>query len=213
MGGKKQQLVGQTFARLTVKSHAGCDKHGKTLWKCECSCGVKDVLVNGSVLVRGLVKSCGCFHKEQASRANRTHGRTRTPEYRTWQAMLRRCYNKNCIDFDNYGARGICVCSRWRNSFENFFKDMGIRPDGTTLDRKQVNKGYSPKNCRWATKEQQNNNTRASRYVTVKGRRQTISQWAREVGISTATVYRRLQLGWSMLKAVSTRSMRKGGGN
>lgn len=209
MGGKQQNLVGRTFSRLIVVGPSFPDRHGKTHWNCKCSCGVEGFRVNHSLLVRGKTTSCGCFQKEQAGHANRTHGKSKTVEYRTWQAMLRRCYNKNCIDYKNYGKRGIRVCPRWRHSFENFFKDMGKRPKGMTLDRKRVNGNYSASNCQWATREQQNNNTRASRRFVYKGKKQTMSQWAKEVGISTATIYRRLALGWSVSKAISTPNTKK----
>jgi hypothetical protein len=89
-----------------------------------------------------------------------TTGRSDTPEYRAWRGAIQRCYNPKNKDFKNYGARGITMCSRWRYSFENFLADMDGRPVGRTLDRKEVNGNYTPKNCRWATWKQQANNRR-----------------------------------------------------
>lgn len=82
-----------------------------------------------------------------------------SPTYRSWAMMKNRCLNPNAMDFAYYGGRGIRVCRSWLK-FKNFLADMGSRPDGTTLDRKNNNKGYTPKNCRWATKQEQSRNRR-----------------------------------------------------
>jgi len=84
-------------------------------------------------------------------------------EYRAWNLMKRRCFNNNTADYSKYGGRGICVCDRWKNSFSNFLKDMGKRPEGCSLDRIDVNGDYCPENCRWATWNQQQRNRRNNR--------------------------------------------------
>jgi hypothetical protein len=94
-------------------------------------------------------------------KANKTHGMCHTPTYRTWKGVLQRCGNPNHVHYEKYGGRGIKVCDRWC-SFAKFFEDMGSRPLGKTLDRKNVNRGYSKRNCRWATLEEQANNRRPS---------------------------------------------------
>ena len=84
-----------------------------------------------------------------------------TSTYTSWKSMLTRCYNQNILEYKNYGGRGIKVCDRWRYSFENFFTDMGAKPSSAhTLERDNVNKDYSPENCRWVTREIQSRNTR-----------------------------------------------------
>lgn len=84
-----------------------------------------------------------------------SHGYSRTPTYRSWQSMKTRCYNEASFKYPDYGGRGVTVCKRWLKSFEAFLADMGERPEGTTLDRRDGKKGYSKANCRWATREEQ----------------------------------------------------------
>lgn len=208
MGGKKQNLVGQTFNRLTVLKHAGQDRFGKTCWKCRCLCGNLST-VNGSQLVRGKIKSCGCFHKERVSEVRKTHGLSKSNEYRTWSSILRRCYNPNTKDYPNYGGRGIRVCSRWKNSFENFLKDMGNRPSGMTIERKNNDRNYSPENCRWIVKKYQNRNTRVTVWLTFRGRRLPLVQWAEELSIQSSTLRKRLYDGWTIRRTLTTPLIRK----
>lgn len=107
----------------------------------------------------GHAKSCGCLHSEIVAKNKTIHGQLKTPAYFSWQAMIGRCTNPNHIAYPWYGARGIKVCESWL-TFANFFADMGERPEGTTLDRKDNEKGYEPGNCRWATRQEQDANRR-----------------------------------------------------
>lgn len=140
--------------------------------------------------------------------ARRRHGHaTRllglTPEYHSWSAMISRCTARPSNSrAHNYVDRGITVCERWRR-FEAFLEDMGSRLPGTTLDRIDNNRGYEPGNCRWATREEQQSNMRRSRRVTARGKTQTVAQWARELGTSSATITYRLAAGWPAEDAVS----------
>jgi hypothetical protein len=113
------------------------------------------------------------------------HNRCGTPEYRSWQLMLGRCYRKNNHKYPKYGAVGIIVCERWRHSFENFFSDMGEKPSNIhTLDRFPNNKGnYEPGNVRWATPKEQSGNIITNRWLEHDGRKMIMSDWARELGI------------------------------
>lgn len=135
--------------------------------ECECYCGNKTVVRLGNLRF-GTVKSCGCLQQRRSSETmTKTllkHGRNRKgktkPEYISWQAMKERCYNTNKENYIYYGKIGIEVCERWKNSFTNFFEDMGERPEGYTLDRIDPHGNYEPSNCRWATYKEQRNNQR-----------------------------------------------------
>jgi hypothetical protein len=126
----------------------------KRRFRCICDCGnIRSVNLTG--LRNGSIKSCGC---KEIIYPHKTHGNTNSVEYRTWADMKSRCYNTKVKNYKNYGGRGIIVCDRWLNSFQNFLEDMGKRPDGYTIDRINVDGNYEPNNVRWATwKEQQNN--------------------------------------------------------
>lgn len=128
------------------------------------------------------------------------HGKCRTTEYRSWNGMKNRCNNPNDKNYDRYGGRGIRVCDRWNRSFVSFLEDMGEKPEGTTLDRIDVNGNYEPSNCRWATPLEQSNNQRTNVKVTYKGKTMNISQWARELGIAEPTLRSRLKV-WSVDRA------------
>lgn len=132
-----------------------------------------------------------------------THGMSNTREYQSWHMMKQRCGNPNATDYKNYGGRGIKVCKRWER-FENFFRDMGPRPIGTTLDRINVNKGYSQSNCRWASKKQQERNRRNNLLITHKSKTQCLSAWIDELRISHGTFQARRQDGWPIEKALFT---------
>jgi hypothetical protein len=147
-------LHGQRFGRWVVLAYV---KDGK--WLCLCDCGAC-VVVDGLGLRRGTSKSCGCLKRELAKAQFTKHGMAGSREYRSWTEMKSRCFNPKHHRYENYGGRGISVCKRWANSFEDFFADMGPRPEGRSLDRRNVNGHYEPENCGWATHKEQANNRR-----------------------------------------------------
>ena len=134
----------------------------------------------------------------------RLHGLSGHPLYKVWVQMWQRCVNPNVPNYHIYGGKGIRVCNRWKE-FEHFLEDMGERPRGATIDRIDGNLGYTPSNCRWASRIEQNNNTAKNRWVTFKGRRQTVSQWARELNLHKTTILRRLNSGWTDKEALCGR--------
>lgn len=145
----------------------------------------------------------------ERNRLSATHGKTGTKTYDTWRSIKQRCCNPSSKDWPNYGARGITICDDWADSFLNFVKDMGERPQGMTIDRIDVNKGYSKDNCRWATPEVQSNNRRTCVYVEFNGKSQSVADWAKEVGIERKTLEYRIRTGWDVEKALTTPSLIK----
>jgi hypothetical protein len=133
-------------------------------WLCQCDCGNTTVVLANN-LTKGNTKSCGCqSSRNKIKDKMTTHGEgsvlRRTKTYNSWRAMKDRCYSKGHKEYKRYGAVGIEVCDRWRNSYENFLSDMGRRPDKHTLDRINPYGNYEPTNCRWASLTTQRNNTR-----------------------------------------------------
>lgn len=124
--------------------------------------------------------------------------------YASWAKMRRRCIDPTYHGFADYGGRGITFCERWE-SFEKFFDDMGARPAGKTLDRREVNKNYEPGNCRWADAFEQANNTRVNHFIEFNGQRKTVAQWARELGMLEATLsWRLVTENWPVETAFQT---------
>jgi len=121
----------------------------------------------------------------------------------SWRSMVNRCYNSHTEEYKNYGGRGITVCSRWRESFENFLADMGERPEGMTLDRADNNGNYEPGNCRWATVTEQAHNRRNNRFLTANGETMTMAEWARRLGCNPAAILARLSTGMDEAEAVT----------
>lgn len=131
-------------------------------------------------------------------------GMAGTPEGRSWRAMLHRCYNPNNNRYKHYGARGITVCDRWRNSFSAFYEDMGSKPTlGHTVERLNNDLPYSPSNCVWATAKEQANNSRHNVWLVFQGQRKTMKQWSEYVGLPYKLVHWRLKHGWSIKDALT----------
>lgn len=134
-----------------------------------------------------------------------------TRTYKSWDSMKQRCNNPNAPDFPNYGGRGIYVCSRWKDSYQNFLSDMGERPEGKSLDRIDNSKGYEPNNCKWSTASEQQRNRRSNPTVTYQGRTITVVSLAREIGIPSKILIWRLNNCWDIDRAVTTpKFLRKG---
>lgn len=198
-----RDLTGQRFGRLVVVSRAS-NQGRQTCWSCVCDCGGRKV-AQSSNLVRGLTASCGCLHREKASLAVRTHGKTGTPEFISWMQMRARCSNPRLRSYPRYGGRGITICDQWAHSFESFLADMGPRPTPRhSIDRIDVDGPYSPENCRWATTAEQARNTSTNRIVVVDDIAAPLIEHCERRGIDYKRAHRRLVLGWSIERALST---------
>lgn len=163
----KIDRIGKKFGRLLVVeescSHIQESGKKKSMWKCKCDCG-NDVVVAGSNLQNGNTKSCGCLNKQILSDIKTKHKMCKDSSYKSWEMMLQRCTNSNRDNYKHYGGRGITVCDRWLK-FENFYADMGDRPEGTSIDRIDVNGNYEPRNCKWSTHKEQCINRRSSKNI------------------------------------------------
>ena len=168
-GDKKPNLTGQRFTRLTALKETV--KNGRTAWECICECGNAVVIITGDLL-RGHAKSCGCLHIEVNKEGSITHGLSKTTEYATWCHVNARCSNQNEKSYKNYGGRGIKVCDRWRDSFENFISDMGTKPEtNMSIERIDNDGDYCLENCKWGTAFEQarNKRTNSNNRIGIKG--------------------------------------------
>lgn len=200
-------LSGKKFGRWTVMCRVLNSQSKGYKWVCLCHCGIVKA-VDGCSLRRGQSTSCGCSRAKQkvARASNRNHGLSHLKEYRVWCGMKARCYNKSNPRYKDWGGKGIGVCDRWRNSFVNFYADMGDRPsDKHSIDRIDGMSGYSPENCRWATpKEQSENRPFFNHIIEFDGRSQCMAAWAHEFGLHRGLLKDRLRNGWAIEEALMT---------
>lgn len=202
-------LVGLVFGRLTVLEMSG--RGGNQIkWKCLCVCGtITEVF--GVSLRSGHTRSCGCLNNEILGNRCRTHGMSRSgnflKEYKTWHSMKGRCASRH----KNYGGRGIKVCDRWLNSFENFLADMGPCPSPKhSIERIDNDGNYEPGNCRWATLLEQSNNTRKNVFIEYRGKRLSVSRWAARMGIARQTLYARISKNLTVEQILGIRAIKGG---
>lgn len=219
MANPAKDLTGQRFGHLLVISREGSKKtsgsSARATWRAVCDCGTEVVLQGLSLRSkhRPKPKSCGCRHGETIAQ----HGMTNTRQWVIWRNMRSRCMDPSDKDWPNYGGRGITVCRPWAESFEAFWADMkaGYQPH-LTIERRDVNSGYSKENCRWASRRRQANNTRNSVTISTPIGQITVAQAARRYGLLPITIYQRIRRGWSddrLIAPVCTTSSTRGRGN
>lgn len=172
------------------------------MWQCRCDCG-KEVTIRSKCLTRGVSKSCGCLAKELASKRASKHNGFGTRLYAVWNSMRQRCNNPKHHAYQNYGGRGIAICHEWDDfsAFRNWALSAGYDEDAKrgkfTLDRIDVNGGYTPDNCRWADMSVQSNNRRETVYVSYDGETHTLTEWANITGIKYCTLWSRYKRGFT----------------
>lgn len=208
-------LIGQQFTRLTIVEFAFTKKR-KRYWKCLCVCG--NITYNCTATLRGgESKSCGCW-RDDILRARERPKKPKLPkppkppkprayyylpEYKTWGSMRARCLNPKHSQYKDYGGRGITIIPEWY-SFAAFYADMGPRPSPQhSIDRINNDLGYSPENCRWATRKEQARNKRNTILLTYRGETMTIPDWAQTLGIKAKIIRNRMRYGWSVERILS----------
>lgn len=203
--------VGDRFNRLVITEKLENLKN-----KCICDCG-KTIIVRKDHLVAEMVKSCGCLRSEKSSsrapnlhKMNTTHGLSKSRADIILNGVKQRCLNPNNSAYKYYGGRGIKICNRWIESVENFVEDMGHPPKNMTLERIDNNIEYCKSNCRWASRKEQMNNTRANRVFTYNGETLNITQWSEKFKIHRNTLNERINNGWSIEQALTLPLVKKG---
>lgn len=187
------EILDRKIGHLTPTRHV---KRGrKHFWLCRCDCGNEIEVHQGDLRIK---RSCGCVLR------GTTHGLSKTPEYRAWNSMRTRCNNPNAKKYSDYGGRGIKCCPEW-DSFEQFYKDMGAKPDPSyTLERKEVNGDYTPENCIWIPMSDQAKNKRTVKRYTFMDQTFTLPEWVTELGKPYHVLYKRLRKGWTVERAFTT---------
>lgn len=184
----------QTFHKLTVIGDGQRSSDGHYQCQCRCECG-HEFPVRPKYLIEGTTTQCRyCTRKNPPGRK---HGMKWSREYTCWQQMKDRCLNPNSYMFSHCGGRGISIFPEWISDFSAFYRDVGPRPEGTSLDRINNDGNYEPGNVRWATRSEQARNKRNNRYLESHGKRLTIGDWAKSLGISQQSIYRHLKKGKS----------------
>lgn len=208
----KENLAGNKYGRLTVieqtDDYVYPNGKRRAQWLCMCECG-NIIKVEQSNLKRGNSNSCGCYNDELRILRSTTHGDRRTRLYGIWTNIKSRCYNPNSTSYSNYGARGILMCDEWKDSYYNFkswANESGyIDSNDVTIERVDVNGGYSPENCIWASPKEQANNRRNTVFFTHNNETHSLSEWADITGIKYHTLFARIyKLNWDFEKAINT---------
>ncbi len=202
-----KDITGQKFSRLTAIRFTGESKSSGRVWECVCDCG-NTVEVPIGKLNSGHTKSCGCQKIESTIKRSTKHGYAKrghqNKAWSIWAGMRKRCFNPKSVGYDNYGGRGITICERWEK-FENFIEDMGECPEDYSIERIDVNKGYEPNNCKWIPLNEQSKNTTRVIRITYNGETRLLADWARHFSIDYRTISYRLNSGWDIDRALTTK--------
>lgn len=208
--GKSKDISGQRFGKLIAIRRSSKSNCGKWKWLCKCDCGnYKEIDIHQLLRTdKPSTKTCGKCKKSMVGTKSYKHGMSGSRLYQCYKLMKNRCYNSHNIRFHLYGGRGIVVCDEWlgENGSSNFIQwalNNGYE-DNLTLDRIDNNKGYSPENCRWATRKEQSNNLRTNRRFVLNGKEYTLSQIADMYNINYDLLHSRIRNNWDIEKAIIT---------
>lgn len=193
--------IGKKYGRLTILKEGKMAQYGSTKMRkviCQCECGnQKEIDLNS--IKRGKSISCGCYMREVSTKNSTTHGKTmlkpgvKHPDYSIWIKIKGRCLNPNTKCYHHYGGRGIKICDRWKDSFENFIQDMGWRPNiNYSIERIDVNGDYCSENCKWIHKSEQTRNTRRVKLIKYNGNLYCLSDLCRLLKLPYSTMRHRV---------------------
>lgn len=213
-------LTGLKTDMLTVISksdviyiHLKTGKMTRPFWNVKCEC--ENIVIRPAfALMQGKAKSCGCYANEFIREARTIHNGVGTPTYNIWTGIRKRCFDTGSTNYAFYGGSGITMCNRWRygdegySGYECFLSDMGERPEGLQIDRKNNKGNYCPENCVWSNRKDQCRNRRNSRYFEWKGKGRTLSEIAEMEGIKFGTFKSRVLSGMSVESAITTPNRR-----
>jgi hypothetical protein len=201
--------IGERYGRWIVLERAANGNGRRRHYHCRCDCGTERT-VRGESLRNGVSASCGCLREELHVAAITKHGGSASGSsiYKIWLGMRARCSNPHTAYWHIYGGKGIKVDPRW-DDFAIFLADMGPRPKGYSIERRDGNGDYTPNNCYWASPREQSRNTSRCRYITWNGETKVITEWAEITGISRSTIYKRLDRGEPIEEALTRPSPRK----
>lgn len=193
----------EKYNRLTILDTFRSKEKKRRFARCLCDCGESVVLSYNDVKT-GHTKSCGCWKRDYLKKVSEA-----TIGYKyekiVWRGMKTRCYDPDSTNYPLYGGRGITVCDRWINSFDDFIKDMGSRPSRDySIERRDNNGNYEPSNCHWATDKEQANNRRSSRMVIYRGQTKSVAAWCDHLGLDYHRVRARILNGWDAERAFNT---------
>lgn len=185
--------IGDKIGRLTILDieKRKIKEQTRIYCYCLCECGnYISVRMDALGCGYGKIRSCKCYRNEMSHTIHTTHNQTDSPEYNTWISMRQRCLNPKVPNYDLYGGRGIKICDRWVNSFENFLSDMGYKPSQRhSIDRIDVNGNYEPSNCKWSTDEEQQNNKRNSVKISIDGVLYSIKELSQKYNIKESRIW------------------------
>ena len=200
---KARDLSGIRFGRLiAIQVGEPIGKRKARSYLCLCDCG-KQRTIRAESLFHGITKSCGCIRNENTANLRKSHGKTNTPEYKSWSHAKNRVLNKNNPKYAKYGGRGITMSEEWINSFDAFYKDMGNKPSNkSSLGRIDVNKGYCKENCRWEDSSQQARARTDNIFVDVNGSKMILKDACNLVGLNYKKTHFYYKLGKIKLQEV-----------